>query len=42
MQAPWYRKTTGCWYVTLGRKQINLGKDPHGAGRKHPPKAILE
>lgn len=28
---PWFRKSTGCWYVQIGRSQINLGRDEDGA-----------
>jgi len=31
---PWFRKQTGCWYVEVAGKQLNLGKDREAAFRK--------
>ena len=31
---PWFRKQTGCYYVEVARRQINLGKDHKEAMRQ--------
>ncbi len=35
MRKPWYRKSTGNWYVTVRGKQHNLGPDHREAERKY-------
>jgi integrase len=35
MKKPWFRKQTGCWYVEIGERQINLGKDKDEAQRQY-------
>lgn len=42
MRKPWWRSQTQTWYCTINGKQKALGKDEHGAGKKHPPKAIAD
>lgn len=32
---PWFRKQTGCWYVQVGSRQINLGTDRRIAKEKY-------
>ena len=32
---PWFRKQTGCWYVCIDGKQVNLGSDKDVAHRKY-------
>jgi integrase len=43
MRRPYWRQQSGTWVVKLpGGKFRTLGKDPHGATRKHPPREIEE
>ena len=42
MRKPWFREFNDTWYVQVGRKQIPLGKDPHGKDRKNPPKEVVD
>jgi hypothetical protein len=43
IRKPWYKKQSKSWVVTLpGGKVKTLGRDPHGATRKNPPREIVE
>jgi hypothetical protein len=43
MRKPNWRQQSGTWVVKLPNgKRKTLGKDPHGATRKHPPREIVQ
>jgi integrase len=43
MRRPYWREQSGTWVIKLpGGRLKTLGKDEHGATRKHPPKEIEE
>lgn len=43
MRRPYWREQSGTWVVKQpGGRLKTLGKDPHGAKRKHPPKKIVD
>jgi hypothetical protein len=36
MRKPFFKKSHGCWFVEINRKQVNLGKDKEEAFKLYP------